>query len=322
MDNLFESNNWGIYAQYADWIFLSGNVYGDNAEPDLFDSVTNVTSVDEIREDDETPTASLSCPTLVRVGEELLFDGSFSEGSELEYEWDFGGARASGPLVAHTFGRPGFCRIGLTVRSRSRADLASADLYIIKDIEEFGTEGTTDQWTFEVLPVDTSEEDACSGNDQTAVSFFEDHTVYLVGRSALRMRVEPYAGDRIFATLPLPKSICVGLVEKDMLTFWLKWRNENVYWFRGPNPVVSLYNQQRTMILSPADDGNLMSARESFNEVRWGWLPVTIPISKPESVNITPEGEIDMADVTHFGIQFMAYGCEPFTVWIDGLGFE
>jgi hypothetical protein len=107
-----------------------------------------------------------------------------------------------------------------------------------------------------------------------------------------------------------------------MLTFWLKWKNENTYWFRGPNPVVSLSDEHRTMILSPAEDRNLMSAAESFNEVRWGWLPVSIPLSAPESVSITSSGNITPADVTQFGIQFLSYGCRPFTVWIDGLAFE
>ena len=322
MDNLLEANRWGIYAQYADWIFLSGNTYEGNTEADLFDQVTNVTREEEVEEGDQTPIAALSCPTLVSVGEEILFDGSFSEGIELEYEWNFGGAWASGPLVAHTFAKPGFCRVGLTVRSGSRADLASADLYLIRDVDEFGTEGNADQWTFDVLPVDTAEEDVCDTKDLCDVAFFNDDAVYLVGNDALGIRVEPYPGERVFASVALPASVRTQLVDNDTLTFWLKWRNENTYWFRGPNPVIYLYNEQRTMILSPADDRNLMSAAESFNEVRWGWLPVSIPLSEPESVNITPDGDIGMDEVTHLGIQFLSYGCEPFTVWMDGLAFE
>jgi hypothetical protein len=321
-DNHLAFNRWGIYARFADWLFLSGNSYHDNADSSLFEQVTNVTRGAPPSQDTEPPIAALSCPTLVAVGEEVIFDASFSTGNDLVYQWDFGGAPAGGRIVAHRFTRPGFCRVGLTVQTTSRADLASADLYIVKHVEEFGSEGGADQWSFEVLPADTSDEDTCIPHEQCDVSFLDDEDVYLVGRSALCLRVEPYAGERVIAKIALPKYVRTGLTGNDMLTFWLKWRNENVYWFRGPNPVVYLYDEHRTMILSPADDRNLMSAAESFNEARWGWLPVSIPISEPESVSIARDGEITLSQVSHFGIQFHSYGCEPFTVWVDGLAFE
>jgi MYXO-CTERM domain-containing protein len=71
-----------------------------------------------IAEKRETVDAHVVAPTHVRVGQQVVFDGSTSEGPIVEYLWKFGDPRDEfGPVVPRTFTRPGRVGVELQVRT-------------------------------------------------------------------------------------------------------------------------------------------------------------------------------------------------------------
>ena len=80
------------------------------------------------------------------VGQPACWDASGNRdpaGLPLSFRWDLGdGTLSESPHVEHTFDKPGFYRLGLTIDNEHLSDLAWRDVYAVEDLPEVGTEGS------------------------------------------------------------------------------------------------------------------------------------------------------------------------------------
>lgn len=312
-DNWLERNRWGIWAEQADWLFLARNTSLDNTEEDHFRNVTNMTVAPF--EPGEQPTAVIEAPNVMATDQMALINGSESVGSGLAYQWDIGGSRAEGAQVRLTFPRWGLYRIGLTVISGDRADLAWRELYVVHPAEQPATEGSAQAWS--CCAWEDGLERGVAPSIRPQVTFSDDREIRLAGDMSLRMRVEGHEGAVIEASAP---ASLFGLVHgARKLSAWIKWRNENALGFKGTNPVAVARTPGGSILIAPEEGRNLLGDVE-HSESRWGWAPVSIPLQGGEAWVRSVDGAEE--PVIAFGLGFAPSGPEPFTVWIDGLVLE
>ena len=145
--NALAENRWGIFAQHADWITLAGNRFRSNTVKDVFadGDVTRLTeSTTEIPDSAAAPVARLVGPTSVQQGVSYIWDASTSadqQNHQLNFSWDLGdGQLREGPQLRHAFDKVGFHRIGLNVTNGLRTELAWRDVYVVRPINELGTD--------------------------------------------------------------------------------------------------------------------------------------------------------------------------------------
>ncbi len=130
------------------------------------------------------PVARLEGPSWARVGERVAFDAAQSRdpaGLPLHFLWDVAMANPALPRVStpreatcsppalprvldprevtasrieHVFEQPGFYRVALTVHNGHLADMAWRDLYVVREGNELGTEGSAEGWSFRMPNVE------------------------------------------------------------------------------------------------------------------------------------------------------------------------
>jgi len=317
--NRLEANRWGIHAQHADQLCLAANTHEENEQEDFLDNVTRLLSLPPAPAGAQQPVARLDGPSWARVGEKVVFDASSSRdpaGLPLHFLWDIGGVGHDGPRAEHVFERPGFYRIALTVHNGHLADMAWRDVYVVREGDELGTEGSVHGWSFR-MPNDAAK----AGRVAFSVS-----SEALVGRSAIEARVDPYPGGPVELLFLVPVSErAANPAGQKALTFWLKRRCEHYRSFDGPNPVVTLYGPRARATYAPQGKANLIDSWENPSESRWGWLLFTIPLAGDEVWMRQREGEAPaepLDAVEAIGFQFNACGDEPFTIWLDGLALD
>lgn len=298
-DNRLEANRWGIYAQFADLVFLARNVSLDNEQEDFFEAVTRVISPEPSSQ--PQPSAALRAPWLARVGDVVVLDASASGGSPERFMWDVGSTSLEGPRVSHRFTTPGVYRVALTVSSGDRADIAGTEIYVVDPREASATEGNAAAWSAR----------AEAGG---RVRLCDDPQVALLG-SSVRLDAEAHQGRPVEALVPV--SLVGSLSERATLTVWMKWRSHNVFSFAEPTPLVRLSSPSGSLTLRPRS-GNLLSDQGGrASEARWGWVLLRIPLAGDEEWERTEEGEV--GHPLSLSFTFWPEGGEPFTVWMDGM---
>lgn len=299
--NTLADNRWGLFAQHADWLDLSGNAFLNNREEDFHRDAT-VTNVHErpASPGGGRPRASLKGPSVAKVGEMIELDASAS-GRATAFRWDLGdGTIAEGAKVEHRFRKPGFARVGLTATDGHSADLAYRDLYIVDDREEVGTEGDVADWSW----IDP----------QSKVRFGRDRSIHLVGGSSVRADVRPYSGGRVTLSCKPAGDRGVSLAGKEALCFWVKSINNNSASWQGPNPIITLISPGgETSTLTPKP-GRL--EQPPYNEAREGWTLYVVPLAGGR--DWAREGS-EIATAEAIAIGFDSWGAEPLRIWIDGL---
>jgi len=270
-NNRLVGNRWGIFGRFTDWLDLAGNTFEDNQQDEMFEKVTNLTRRPADPQGKPAPTVKLEAPSKALVGEKVVFDATGSTdaaGRQLEFRWDIGGTIATGPRVEHVFKAPGYYRVGVTAHNGHLAGLAFRDCYAVERVEEIATEGQAQQW------------DAQMSGGPGRVELANDD-VALIGQKSLRMRPAPYAGAEVAAIFPKGHNAGWKLNDKQRLSFWLKFRNENNGGFQGPNPIVRLHAQSGAFTYVPIYGGmprNLLGDLP-YNEARYGWLRITVPLA-------------------------------------------
>ena len=318
--NSLARNRWGIYAKHADWVSLAGNRFEGNSAKDmqLDGGVTrweeNLVAIPDAA---KPPIAKLSGPTSVKLGERASWDGSASRdpvGRELKLSWDVGDGRLLlGPKLEHTFDRVGFQRVGLNASNGLLSDLAWRDVYVVRDVTELGTDGQAANWSIEDF------HDRVRSNEQISRAKFEDDsTDKLVGKSALKVVITPYAGFRAALTFPKTRDANWSLDGKTKLTFWLKSTNEDVTGWQG-GPFIRLDGDSgQSFDIEPKEGLDHMRSAE-HNEARDGWRLFEIPLKPTDQWQTA--GELPKT-VSSLALCFDSWGAPTLRLTIDGLAFE
>ncbi|MCC7398946.1 MAG: right-handed parallel beta-helix repeat-containing protein [Planctomycetes bacterium] len=307
--NRLEHNHCGVFAEFADWIWLGPNTFTDNRDGDVCerDGVTRLVRLATNVQAKAPPTAVLTAPAgAFVVGREVVFDAGRSadpEGLPITWHWDLGdGTRVAAARVAHTFALPGFYRVGLTVENGSLAALAWRDVYVVDDLD---TAGDAAAWTW----TDTT--------GRCKVVFVADPEQRLVGESALRAEVDPYDGDRVSLQFPRQGGLAHTPRDGEQLVFWLRARNPGIPAWQDVNPLVTLHQDAgRRVVLRPERD---LLSQPVANETRDGWNRFAVPLQGGQGW--VREGEA-LTQVQWITLGFDSWGAPPLTIWIDGLGFR
>jgi hypothetical protein len=245
----------------------------------------------------------------------VRFDASAShdpDGRPVHFRWADGNLASDQPVFVHSFSKPGFYRLGLTVDNGVLADLAWRDLIVSQPVnEEIGTEGQSAQWGFEL-----------EGNDdgRGRMSFAEDADA-VVGKTSLRFTPNPYPGLYATAIFPRGRDADWDFSDKTKIRFWIKATNPNLPGFQNPGPVLSLYGKEGTMKIEPAKGRNLFTDLP-FSEARWTWMPVEVSLRTDDGWARQDSGKVDLRHVRGLGLALDSWGSDPFTIWIDGLTVE
>jgi hypothetical protein len=307
-NNRLAENRWGVFLQHIEMFDLAGNEFTNNKIADVHGAGNLIdmhqhTGHPEIT---QPPVAKLVGPTVVRVGEEAVFDATASrdpDGQERSYRWRTQPlAVGEGPIWKRMFAAPGFYRLALTVHNGRYSDLAWRDVYAVRDVQEFGTERGASSWDW----IDP----------QSKVAFADDDAERLVGKTSLRARVSPYSGGRV--TLRRTTSGEPAKLDgKSALVFWLKTRNENVPAWQDLNPLVELNSPDgRSLRLAPKRD---LLSEPPYLEAREGWTYFRVPLAGDETWQRVGER---IQTVKSVRLGFDSWGAPPLLIWIDGLGFE
>ncbi|MEO8427533.1 MAG: right-handed parallel beta-helix repeat-containing protein [Verrucomicrobiota bacterium] len=313
--NRLEENRWGLWGRWGDEVWLANNTVTNNAHGNSLAEVTNLHEAANDPPVTRPPHAELAGPARAVVGMPARFDASAShdpDGGPLHFRWTAGDVTSDQAVFEHSFNKPGFYRLGLTVDNGVLADLAWRDLIVSQPVkEEIGTEDQSALWGFEL-----------EGNEdgRGRISFAED-TDAVVGKTSLRFTPNPYPGQYATAIFPRGRDADWDFSDKTKIRFWIKATNPNLPGFQNPGPVLSLYGKESTMRIEPAKGRNLFTDLP-FSEARWTWMPVEVPLRPEEGWTRQESGRIDLRHVRGVGLALDSWGGDPFTIWIDGLTVE
>jgi parallel beta-helix repeat protein len=313
-NNRLDRNRWGIWAQYADWVYLGPNASNANKEADHFENVTHVVHGREAP-GATAPVVLFDGPALAEVGREVVFDASRSRdpmGGKLNYRVVAGPVESEGPILRHSFSRPGFYRVGVTADNGTLASLEFKDLIVVNRVaEELGTEGNASSWGAEF-----SEDGGRVGR-----AVFADEPGGLFGRTCLRFTQDPYPGAYATAIYPMARNADWDVSGKKWIRFWIRVQNPNVPSWQNTGPVVTLESSGGRAVYGPANGGNaLLDLKNS--EDRWGWVFMEIPLAGGAGWKVDRTASFDPSHVRAVSIGLDSWGGTPFMVWLDGLVIE
>jgi hypothetical protein len=223
-----------------------------------------------------------------------------------------GEATSDQAVVTHTFSKPGFYRVGVTVTNGTFAGLSGIDLLVVDDdAEEIGTEFAADQWGAEV-----------SGIGSEAVRFTND-TDAMVGKYSLRFEPESYGSEMITVTYPKTEDAGWNLSAKEKLVFWMKMLNPNIPIEEGENGRAAINLHGKSGDIRFVAKNYSAFFHGTYSEARSNWRRVEIPLSGESGEWIREKvGDASLDEVNAISFSIFSAGDMPFTVWIDGLSFE
>jgi parallel beta-helix repeat protein len=318
--NDVHDNRWGIWGRWGDWVHLAANRFRANAEGNVLEEVTRLFEAPIDAGVQNPPVARIRGPERATVGEAITFDASEStdpQGRPLSFRWDLGGTEAEASRVTHTFPKPGFYRVGVTVSNGVLASLGFRDLVVVAPVaRELGTEGggrgsVHKRWGF------AFENDA---EARGRIRFAADPDA-LVGRQALRFAPSPYPGAYATAVYPATKDARWDLSGRRTISFWIKAQNPNLPGWQNAGPVIRLHGPNGTLTYTPTRGRNLLG-NPPFSEARWCWQPMVVPLAGGGEWERKQEGDVSLGRIDAVSLSLDSWGYEPFTVWIDGLTFE
>jgi hypothetical protein len=201
----------------------------------------------------------------------------------------------------------------LNVSDSQRTELAWKDIYVVKNVDEIGTDGDPANWSIEDF------EDRNRSTEQVSrAEFRATESDHLVGKTALEIKIQPYKGFRAALRFPKQNDAKWSLRGKTKLVFWLKAINEDVTGWQG-GPFIVLYgsgNQRRWIEPKPGLD---LMRQLDHNEAREGWRLMQIPLDGNDQWQV--DGD-QMETVKSLSLNFDSWGAPPLQIWIDGLAFE
>mgnify|MGYP000322797046 CR=1 FL=1 len=308
-NNRLENNKWGIFAMYAEDVHVANNSHKDNAAPDQFIQVTNLTQADDLTVT-QAPKAILRGGHKAMAGVETGFNSSESTdptGRKLTHRWRIDGKEFDGASVSHTFAQPGHYRVGLTVSNGVLADLAYRDVMVSRPVtHEYGTENALKAWTGEGDKIQIA-----SDNDA------------VVGQTSTTFTPTPYSGSKITMHYRLSNEEKVHASAHSLLSFWMRYENRNPNGFQEPGPTVTLKSAKGDAVFRPVKGYDPLRDKE-VSEARWLWQYLEIPIDGKDSAKWTREthGTFSLKELETLSFSFDSWEMEPFTIWLDGMSFD
>ena len=326
--NTLAKNRWGIYLQFADWIEIASNEFQDEIAHASSNSVADIHVEGGVTRLNvswtqrakgfprNVPSVTLDGPSSAMVGESVHFTARIQTiGNEPPaVAWDLGdGTLATTAEVRHVFQKSGFYRVGVNISNSTGKELAWRDFYVVNPVTELGTEGDAANWSIEDF------HDRQRSREQTSrADFTNDAADHLVGKSALRVVIQPYAGFRAALTYPKQRNAEWSLQGKTKLVFWMKVINEDVTgWQGGPFFVLHGADGQACHIEPKA--GLDLMRQVDHNEGRDGWRRMEIPLagnSQWQTDGTLPD------QLKAISLAFDSWGAPTLRIWIDGLALE
>lgn len=334
--NVLESNRWGIYAKNADWIVARKNQFRNQAVSNVLndDGVTRWTETESILladgEQPSLPTHTdskiirprLTGPKALMVGESGIWKVDFDarvrrDGRPIDVEWDLdlgqGTGETRGLEFTQTLTTPGLHRIAVNVTSGDMSELASQDVYVVRSVDEHGTEAAANDWKLEDF-----NERQLSNTQSSVAKFSEDVEHALVGKSSLHVQINPYAGARVALTYPKSLDASWSTAGKSRLTFWLKSINSDVTGWQG-GPFFILHGTNGESIHLEPQMGRDLMREMPDSESREGWRLFEVPLSTTDTWKLDGTLPASLRGIT---ISFDSWGAPPLELWIDGLALE
>jgi len=310
--NRLEENRWGRWIKRATHVDVLDNDLRGNEHTDHHDDVVSLRTTGAAETATAAPCARLLAPPRARVGEPVVFDAGASHDPldrPLTFAWTIDGKPADGPRVTHTFDRPGYQRVALTVSNGVRAALAWADLYVVAALAADGAVAT--DWTWRLA-------DAAGGPGLLHAAPADGA---LHGVRCVQVRAARTGGFTLTGRLPLTGARAATLAAGGTLRLWLRVLNPNVNECKLANPTVVLHTPGGTATYTPqAPDGKPLNwlLRSAFSEARWGWRPLEIPLAGDATWRRVDDGQPALAAATALELTVCEPGGEPVTYWLDG----
>lgn len=122
--------------------------------------LAQTSQADEFNSDSDfslPPRAEITTQEFVPIDKSVIFDASRSfsvsaKGKDAQYHWDFGdGAKDSGIEVIHSYSRPGFYTVKLTVKNANGESGAQTDIYAYKRLVLLITDNDREQGSIEAM---------------------------------------------------------------------------------------------------------------------------------------------------------------------------
>jgi len=313
--NRMANNTFGIWGRWGEAILLAGNEFTNNAQSNFIEDVSFLTRLPTEPAVRTAPTAGLTGPEMVLVGQSARFDANRSRGAEgrpLSYQWWLDGKAGDGPVLQCTFPAPGFYRLGLTVHDGALAGLAWRDVLAVQPVaQELGTEGQAAAWGFEL-----------EGNENGKGRMtFTNESRGVVGGQCLRFTPDPYPGMYATAIYPGTRDAGWNFAGKTQIRFWIRTQNPNTAGWQNAGPVIRLLGRTGQIELKPVKDANLLND-PPFSEARWLWMPMTIPLAGDAQWQRATQGQVTLERIEAISLSLDSWGGDPFTVWLDGLTVE
>ncbi len=304
--NELRENRWGIFAQYADWLVLSDNLFDRNICDDMHfaDGVSRVHVQTSNRVANakslEIPRVQLQGHSSVHVGESIQFQCVPVVGQASRYTWDLGdGKSGSEPSIEHRYTHAGFYRVGVNATFPAGTELAYRDLVVVADQPELAADAN--RWSFEP-------------ESNLQCSFSRDTEYFVAGDSSVKVLINPYHGGQARMLFPNTRKAGWAIESKSTLGFWLKAINPNIPGWQSNNPEITLYQSGgKQLTLTPKRD---LFSNTAYSEAREGWRYIEIPLTTNEDWQRAGD-EITIIDYVTIGID--SWDSQPLQLWIDGL---
>lgn len=308
-NNRLERNLYPFFIRYATMITLCGNTCTDNDKPSYIEDVTDVVTLDETRPTAPSPRAVLHGPSCVIVGTEAQFDASEStdpSGKAVRFRWHIDAKKYDTPVVRHTFDKPGFYHVALTVDNGSSADLASIDLLVLESQPL-----PLHQWKWSLKDDQGATHPVDCQIDAPGVS--RPCGYHIAPRVTGGGTLE---GECILSEPPL--------ADANALVFWIQSRFSIISEYRKNNPIITCVMGDTCVSytpLTPEGEERSLFMYPLISEGRWGWQRVVIPLEgnavwkKHDAHTVTPE------KITAVRMSVIEPKCATFDLWIDALHF-
>lgn len=302
----------GIYIYNAKWLHLAGNEIENDGEALCMQPTVSEVSKRQASLTEEPPEAhaSISEGPYV-VDKAITFDASASlepGGLPLNFRWDLGdGNYSSAEAFSHSYSRPGFYRVSLTVDNGRLAGLAFFDVYVTAGSTELGTEDDVDNW----LVV----------SDGTGLELECDYTRCIQGKRSIYL-LAPKGKDHNLL-YPKAKSLNLDIDSLSQLSFWLKFNAEPYTNKEHKRPIVWLHQDDDTYWeYRPKVAYFLERSLAPNSEDRGGWMLVSFPLRGEDPLWVREEVGPTLKTVNYVVFNIGPSHSALSETWLDGLSLS
>ncbi|MEO2074897.1 MAG: right-handed parallel beta-helix repeat-containing protein [Bacillus sp. (in: firmicutes)] len=309
-NRILDNETYGIYLKHANWIDIAGNEFSGNKLGDIKKD-ENVTNYMERRASitDQAPTnAATISSEKIFINEPVSFDASNSRDPQnlsLQYRWEMGdGTIYECASFQHTYTKPGFYRVGLTVHNEKLADLTWFDIYAVEKGEIVGTE-FSQEWGVK------------HSSETRFTRISPDSSNKVSGETSLRIVSNDELGSIYF---PKTKAASWNFQEKKCISFWLKYEHETRDGFVDSQmPIVRLATDYENYLEFLPEDFQ-PNWTKLPSEARNGWIYFSIPMKENEGWKVHSVGNPQVNKINFIEFNFHSKGGNYY-IWLDGLMF-